>query len=268
MEVFVEENEFDKEESFNITRTVLQDPSEAIALTPVPPKTKWFDSPPHVRHYWERPCSLNQNFIILTDSLGRKATSLDIFDQNCTFYSYSGSCLLEALLLMSAGSLTNDNGNLLTEYDGRDFYGNASISDLPFNDYCLECRSRCFKNFKGSICLALGTNNVIKADRKSYQSQNIDNILSLASNVIQKLAPNAKVRFVMPQRPTSYEFVHSDHQRKIFRDFTWSLQGYDTCGPHLNYLKDNKYHSRDGIHIRDDSVSKYWNCVLDDLIRN
>ena len=255
-------NEFELEEAKEeITRTVTQ------KIVPfVSPKTKWFDSPTQIRHNWSRPCSLNQNFVIVSDSLGRAAVNSDIFCNNLTFCSYSGSCLLENLLLMASGSLTNaQTGKLITEDGGRSYFGNANISDIPFQKYCSFCNQCCWDDFAGTFCYALGTNNIIKSDRLTYRNQNLRNIIHLAESVLNKLAPKATVRFVFPPQPTSHLFLASDNQQKAHRDFCWDLQWRNTAGPSPNHLINHKWHSRDGIHIRHDAVTKYWNIVLNDL---
>ena len=235
-------------------------------VPPVSPKTKWFDSPIPIRHYWSRPCSVNQKFIILSDSLGRAAVKSDIFCHNMTFVSYSGSCLLENLLLMSAGSLTNpDTGKLITEDGGRKFFGNSNMSDIPFRKDCSFCSQCCWADFEGTFCYAFGTNNIIKSDKMTYRSQNLRNIIHLAESVINKLAPKATVRFVYPPQPSSHAFLASDNQQKAHRDFCWDLQWRNTAGPSPNHLINHRWHSRDGIHIQDDSVTKYCNIVLNDL---
>lgn len=262
LDIDVDVNEFEIEENESqITRTVTQ-----RVLPSVPPKTKWFDSPTHLRHYWSRPCSLHQKFVILSDSLGRPAVKSDIFYDNMTFYSYSGSCLLESLLLMSAGSLTNPiTGKLLTEDGGRNFFGNAETSDIPFRKDCSICNKCCWNDFEGIFCYALATNNIIKSDKLTYRDQNLRNILHLAESVINKLAPKATVRFVYPPRPSSRLFSASVNQQNAHRDYCWDLQWRNTAGPSPNHLINHNLHSKDGIHLRDDSVTKYWNIVLDDL---
>lgn len=262
LDIDIDINEFEIEEAQSqISRTVTQ-----RVVPSIPPKTKWFESATHRRHFWTRPCSLNQQYVIISDSLGRSAVSTNIFSDNMTFYSFSGSCLLESLLLMSAGSLTNpQTGKLLTEDGGRNFFGNADISNVPFRRDCSVCHTNCWDHFDGTFCFALSTNNIIKADKTTFRNQNLKNIIDLAESVIHKLAPDATVRFVYPPLPSSHLFLASQNQQNAHRDYCWDLQWRNTAGPSPKHLVNNRWHSRDGIHLRDDAVTKYWNIVINDL---
>ena len=246
-------------------------PNRTLISSPSVPKplTKWLSK--DTRSNWFRPCVRNRKYAIYSDSFGMKAVRcLNNFPDGATVVSFSGCCLLEYIFLISQGSLlsqgsAHDRSKFVLHGAGRSFYGKLQASKFKINSFCDECKSDCYSQFTGTICIQVSLNTAIKANRPSYQGQNVSLLVQNAYEVSAKVAPKATIVFALPQEPVSYLYLNCEKQTAAFSRLIKSLKQYPNIGFGPREAKNQKWHGKDRLHLDDEGSQAYWAKIKTDL---
>ena len=148
---------------------------------------------------------------------------------------------------------------------GRQYYGKQKSSQFFIEQFCDFCKTSCYKHFRGTIVIQCTINTAIKANRTSYQDQDIDLLVKNAFEVTRRVSQYADIKFVHPQMPTAKLFINCELQKKAFTELLWSLSKYDNIGFDSSMAKNNKWHGKDGYHLERKANTSFWSKIKDDL---
>ena len=75
---------------------------------------------------------------------------------------------------------------------------NLGNAVFPADHRCSHCEESCLSNFEGNLILAFGLNNSLKAVKKSYQGQNIQNMFKMIDSTINQMLPKVSTVYYIP----------------------------------------------------------------------